>query len=220
MICPLSVLFIFFSSSQRTADHNVTSPTSTAQHRASSTAQVVLANIESLIAPNHGPFLSATIAFSCILPCASVAGGVSRPRSGVLGSILFLCISSIIFALVLCPSPSLHVTQTRGHSAGSSFPLPTTARAFVFIDRITQRFLPSSTPVELLFLSSWHQAINSDSPPVTLAPPFLPSHTLNTDYFYVGASSLWRCRQKRRAFFSVVRFYVKYIPHVGQRIPC
>ena len=39
--------------------------------------------IDSLFAPIHWPLLSATFAcFSCILPCASIASGVGRPRSG------------------------------------------------------------------------------------------------------------------------------------------
>ena len=55
----------------------------TAQRRATSSAQAALGIINSLFAPNHGPLLSASITcFSCILPCASVTGGVSRPRSG------------------------------------------------------------------------------------------------------------------------------------------
>ena len=48
----------------------------TAQHRASCSAQVALGIINSMFAPNHGPLLSATFTcFSCILPCANVAGG-------------------------------------------------------------------------------------------------------------------------------------------------
>ena len=47
--------------------------------RAISAAQVALAIIKSLVALNHEPLLSAPN-----LPCASVAGGVSRPRSGAL----------------------------------------------------------------------------------------------------------------------------------------
>ena len=57
----------------------------TVQHKAICSAQVALGIIKSLFAPNHGPLLSAPFTcFSCILPCASVAGGVSRPRSGAL----------------------------------------------------------------------------------------------------------------------------------------
>ena len=57
-----------------------------AHSRAISFAQAPLGIINSLFAPNdHGPLLSAHFTcFSCILPCASVAGGVSRPRRGVL----------------------------------------------------------------------------------------------------------------------------------------
>ena len=65
----------------RTADRNVTSPTSTqhsAQHTAiiNSSAQAALGIVNSLVAPNHGPVapnygpvLSApSTGFSCILP--------------------------------------------------------------------------------------------------------------------------------------------------------
>ena len=52
--------------------------------RAISSAQVARAIFKSLVALNHGP-LSASFTFiSWNLPCASVAGGVSRPRSGAL----------------------------------------------------------------------------------------------------------------------------------------
>ena len=50
-------------------------------------------------------------------------------------------------------SPSLNVTQTRGHYmyAGSSLTSPSTARAFAFfIVKIVHDFLPSSTRVQLL----------------------------------------------------------------------
>ena len=70
----------------RTADQNVTPPTST-QH---STGQFAL-HKQLLALSNRcsyqimGIFLSAPYTCSsCILPCASVAGGVSRPRSGAL----------------------------------------------------------------------------------------------------------------------------------------
>ena len=53
------------------------------QHRAISSAQAALGVIQLLAAPNHGPLLSAVV-LCCILPCASVAAGVSRPRSGAL----------------------------------------------------------------------------------------------------------------------------------------
>ena len=55
----------------------------TAQHRAVSSA-VSLAIIKSLVVPKHGPLLFAPFTFCCILPRASIAGGVSRPRSGAL----------------------------------------------------------------------------------------------------------------------------------------
>ena len=57
----------------------------TVQHRALSSAQAARDTINSLFAPNHGPLISSPFTcVSCILPCASVAGGVSRPRSGAL----------------------------------------------------------------------------------------------------------------------------------------
>ena len=61
----------------------------TTQHRAISSAQAALGIVKSLFAPNHGPLLSAPVTcFNCILPCASVAGVVSRPRSGALVQLL------------------------------------------------------------------------------------------------------------------------------------
>ena len=75
----------------RTADHNVTPPTSTqysAQHRATinSSAHAALDIMNSLVAPNHRSLLSAS--FKCLVAflvsCASEAGGVSPPRSGAL----------------------------------------------------------------------------------------------------------------------------------------
>ena len=57
----------------------------TAQHRAIRSAYTAALGIIKLLdAPNHGSLLSAAFTFSCSLPCASVAGGVSRPRSGAL----------------------------------------------------------------------------------------------------------------------------------------
>ena len=52
----------------RTADHSVTSPTS-AQHKATinSSAQAALGVINSLIAPNHGPFLSPPFTYVHVL---------------------------------------------------------------------------------------------------------------------------------------------------------
>ena len=105
---------VFFSFSLQShtyaADQNMTSPTSiqynTGQQAYSvtqgnqiSSAQAAVGTIKSLVkkqllalsnslvAPIHGrPFT-----FSCMLPCASVAGGVSRPRSGALVRILLIC---------------------------------------------------------------------------------------------------------------------------------
>ena len=59
----------------------------TIQHRVFSSAQVVLGIINWVVAPNHGSFLLAPFTFSLNPPCASVAGGVSRPRSGALVTI-------------------------------------------------------------------------------------------------------------------------------------
>ena len=61
-----------------TADQNVTPLTSTQRSTGQfSSAQTSLGIINSLFAPNYGPLLSAPFTcFNCILPCASVAGGV------------------------------------------------------------------------------------------------------------------------------------------------
>ena len=108
--CPLSVICIFFSSqitpvncrSQRGIAYKHAE-----QHRAISSEQVALGIIKSLVAPNHGPLLSAPFAFSCILPCASVEDGVSRPWSGT----LVLCVRRFFCDLTL----TLHIAgrQTR-----------------------------------------------------------------------------------------------------------
>ena len=88
----LSVVFMFFFEIlvyTRTADQNVTSPTST-QHTAHSTAQSnqlctgSFCHYQIASGTNHGLLVSTPFIFSCILPCASLAGGVSRPRSGAL----------------------------------------------------------------------------------------------------------------------------------------
>ena len=59
---------------------------STAEHnRAICSAQAPLGIITSLFAPNnHGPLPAPFTCFSGIRPCTSVAGDVSRPRSGAL----------------------------------------------------------------------------------------------------------------------------------------
>ena len=53
-----------------------------AHHRAASSAQVALGIIKSLVAPNHGPLLSAPITFCCLLPYASVGGVYVPPAEG------------------------------------------------------------------------------------------------------------------------------------------
>ena len=53
------------------------------KHRAISSAQVALGIVKSLVAPNHGPLLSASFIFCSLLDCASAADGC-RPRSGAL----------------------------------------------------------------------------------------------------------------------------------------
>ena len=58
-----------------------------AQYRPISSPQVALGIIKSLVAPNHGLLISAPFTRRRVLPRASVAGGVSRPRSGVLWSL-------------------------------------------------------------------------------------------------------------------------------------
>ena len=91
-----SSCFLPHANYTRTADQNVTPPTITlhsagqlALHKQllalsiAVSAHAALGIINSLFAPNHGPLLSAPFTcFSCILPCANVAGGASRPRSG------------------------------------------------------------------------------------------------------------------------------------------
>ena len=58
----------------------------TAQRRAISSARAPLGSITAPFTPNnHGPLLPPPFTcFSCILPCATLASGVRRPRSGAL----------------------------------------------------------------------------------------------------------------------------------------
>ena len=75
--------FFFANYTRTSADHNVAPPTNSTENLISS-AQVARGIIKSIVALNHGPLLSAPFTFRWSLPCASVAGGVSRPRSGAL----------------------------------------------------------------------------------------------------------------------------------------
>ena len=90
IVLPLGPLRVFFRISHPycRAEHDIANE-HTAQHKAISSAQVALGIIKSLVAPNHGPLLAAPSALSCILPCASVAGSISRPRSGALVTIQY-----------------------------------------------------------------------------------------------------------------------------------
>ena len=84
--CPLLVLFMFSPRklhSDCPSERDITNK-HIVQTSAISSAYVALGNIKSLATPNYGPFLSAPFTISCILPCVSVAGGVSRPRGGAL----------------------------------------------------------------------------------------------------------------------------------------
>ena len=65
----LGPLHVFVSVNHtRIADHqNVTLPASTAPHKAISSAQVAFGIIKPLVAPNHGPHLSASFTFCCML---------------------------------------------------------------------------------------------------------------------------------------------------------
>ena len=78
-----------------------------------------------------------------------------------------------------------------GSHSGPSSPLPTTSvRAFVFIARITQHFLPSSTRVELLVYTPRNAYINiffnrrgpSGAPVESFRiPSIVPVKSLGTD---------------------------------------
>ena len=72
----LSVLMLLFCSQitpvYRRSQHGIANKHK-ARHRAMSSAEVALGIIKSLVAPNHGPLLSAPFPFSCMLPCVSVA---------------------------------------------------------------------------------------------------------------------------------------------------
>ena len=99
----------------RTADQNVSSPST--QHSTTSSAQAALGIVNALVAPKHGLLLSALFTcFSCMLPSASEAGGVNRPRSGALVELrifIFLlkvlgwCIPCISGGSTSTPPPSI-----------------------------------------------------------------------------------------------------------------
>ena len=78
---PLARLFYPYCPSERDIANKHTS-----HHSTVSSAQAALGTLFFLpVAPTYEPLISAPVTwFSCILPCASVAGGVSRPRSGAL----------------------------------------------------------------------------------------------------------------------------------------
>ena len=82
---PLSFVSVFYFFPQTTPCYRPErgiADKHTAQHRATSSAHVALGIVKSLSTRNHGPRLSAPFTVSCILPCASVAGG--RPLRGAL----------------------------------------------------------------------------------------------------------------------------------------
>ena len=80
----LSVPLIFFRKSHRYCRSELYMASKhAAQHRVISSA-LALDIIKSLVAPNHGHIIPAPFTLCCILPGASVAGGVRRPRSGAL----------------------------------------------------------------------------------------------------------------------------------------
>ena len=81
-------------------------------------------------------------------PSSSARAAVQQYRAEHF-SFLFLLIPSIIFSNFSSLSPSLDVNQTRSHISRLFSPLPTTVRAFIFIERMIQHFLPSSTRIEL-----------------------------------------------------------------------
>ena len=70
-------------------------------------------------------------------------------------------IPDTIFALFLSPSPSLDVTQIRGHSSRLFSAPPTTVRAFVYIARRLQSLLPPSTRIELRLPTTLQDALSS-----------------------------------------------------------
>ena len=106
-VCPLSVFFMFFSphitSVYCRSECNIANK-HTAQLRANSSAQAVaFGMIKSRSAPNHGLLIFAPFTFSCILPCASVAGGASFTRSGALADILVYIFYPTRFAISVIP---------------------------------------------------------------------------------------------------------------------
>ena len=84
--CPLSILLIYAFSLIHPccrSERDIVSKR-ISQHKAISSAQVAIGIVKSLVEPNHGPLISAPFTCCCMLPCASVACGVSRPQDGAL----------------------------------------------------------------------------------------------------------------------------------------
>ena len=80
------------------------------------------------------------------LPVDAALDEGPRPLKGATTLLFFFFIPFIILASLALPPSS---SSDPGSHSGPSSPLPTTVRAFLFVARRIQRFLPSSTRVEL-----------------------------------------------------------------------
>ena len=138
----LSRSSFFFENYTHTGDQNVTSPASThsTAQATGSAYKAALGIIKSLDAPNHGPLLSAAFTSSCILPCASVLGGVSRPRSGA------LIATSNYF-------PARPAFSSCHRKISRCFPFQTAERAHVLETEILREFPPERRCV--LHVETW-----------------------------------------------------------------
>ena len=107
--------------------------------------------------PSHYPFL---LPFPFIFGCKSETAWCAGLRP-----FLLACSSRFFFVEIFIPFIISHYSSSPpalppssnsdpGLHSGPSSPLPTTVRAFIFIARIFQHFLPSSTCIEEWFISS------------------------------------------------------------------
>ena len=104
----------------------------TAQHRPISSAQVALGIIKSIVSRNHGPLTSAPFTVGCVIPCASVAGDVSRPRSGAL---------ILIYFCIFPNGPDWHIPGLSRHPTWAPPPSITGGAVQLFFDVFLHLFL-------------------------------------------------------------------------------
>ena len=170
----------------------------TAQHRPISSAQVALGTVKSLVATNHGPLISAPFTFSCVLPCANVAGNDSRPQGGAHAYCMKICttheklgIGKKLFAFrpqygILEPRISWSNAFVRALSSrgGSNAPRPSLSVSYLAVNTYGLRETIEKWPrvlywtaflIYFLDLEVWRDRTNKTSENTsTLASCFVP----------------------------------------------